>query len=94
MHPCLCPGLGYIWEYDRTTSGKMRKWLQPVFLDRLTPGDQAALIAFSDSVNPDPSELNPEREVGFTSNLTPVYDMIENLQAQGGTHLYNAVKGC
>jgi uncharacterized protein YegL len=61
------------------------------FLDRLTPGDQVALIAFSDSVNPDPSELNPDREVGFTSNLTPVYDLVENLPAEGGTHLYNAV---
>jgi hypothetical protein len=62
------------------------------FLDRLTPGDQAALIAFSDSVDLDPSVLNPERELGFTSNLTPVYDLIEGLQAQGGTHLYNAVQ--
>jgi hypothetical protein len=62
------------------------------FLDRLTPGDQAALIAFSDNVDLDPSVLNPEREIGFTSNLTPVFDMIESLEAQGGTHLYNAVQ--
>lgn len=62
------------------------------FLDRLTPGDQAALIAFSDNVDPDPSVLDPEREMDFTSNLTPVYDMIEGLQAQGQTNLYNAVQ--
>ena len=62
------------------------------FLDRLSPGDQAALIAFSDNVDPDPLGLNPERELAFTSNLTPVYDLVESLQAQGGTHLYNAVQ--
>jgi len=61
------------------------------FLDRLTSGDRAALIAFSDSVNPDPQVLDPNRELAFTSDLGPMYDLVESLQAQGGTHLYNAM---
>lgn len=61
------------------------------FLDRLSAGDQAALIAFSDQVNPDPMQLNPQRELGFRSNFATIYDLIEGLQAQGATHLYNAI---
>ena len=60
------------------------------FLDRLSPGDYAALIAFSEPVDTDPAVLDPARELDFTSDLTPLYDRIEALQAGGGTHLYNA----
>jgi len=61
------------------------------FLDRLATGDRAALIAFSDSVNPEPQQLDARREMAFTSDLSPMYDLIESLEAQGGTHLYNAM---
>jgi len=61
------------------------------FLDRLSPGDQAALIAFSDAVNPDPNVLADGRELALTNNLVPMYDLVEGLTAQGGTHLYNAL---
>ena len=62
------------------------------FLDRLSPGDQAALIAFSAPVDPDPARLDAKRELGFTSDLTPLYGAIENLQSGGKTALYNAVQ--
>ena len=59
------------------------------FLDRLTPGqDQVAVIGFSGEL--DSSEFDPEREIGFTSELRLVYDLIEGLQAGGTTHLYDA----
>ncbi len=61
------------------------------FLDRLSPGDKAALIAFSDGVDPDPQVLNPTRELAFSAQLDPMYDLVEKLEASGGTHLYNAV---
>jgi hypothetical protein len=61
------------------------------FLDRLQPGvDQAALLAFSSPVDPDPAVLDPMRELRFTSDLTQVYNLAENLQAGGQTHLYLA----
>jgi uncharacterized protein YegL len=61
------------------------------FLDRLKPGDQVALIAFSDSVDPDPTVLDPARELAFTSDLSIVYDTIENLKLGKNTHLYLAL---
>jgi len=61
------------------------------FLDRLGANDRAALIAFSDPVDVDPQKLNPQRELGFTSQRSALYDTIENLRAGGNTHLYNAV---
>ena len=60
------------------------------FLDRLGPGDRAALIAFSDGIDPDPGALNPSRELDFSADLDPVFDLVEGLQADGQTHLYNA----
>lgn len=60
------------------------------FLDRLKPGDRAALVAFSNPVNTDPSVLDSARELDFTSDLAPVYDLIEGLRAEGSTQLYNA----
>ena len=61
------------------------------FLDRLKPGDEVALIAFSDSVNPDPAVLDPARELAFTSDLSMVYDTIESLKSENKTHLYLAL---
>lgn len=60
------------------------------FLDRLKTGDRAALIAFSDPVDTNPDNLNPQRELAFTSDLAPMYDLVESLTAQGQTQLYNA----
>ena len=59
------------------------------FLDRLESSDYAALLAFSE-VDPDPLSLDPAREIGFTSDLEPIYNTVENLQAGGGTYLYQA----
>ena len=61
------------------------------FLDKLTRRDRAALIAFNDTVNPDPTQLDPNHEIGFTTNLTPIYDLIDSLQASGDTHIYDAM---
>jgi len=61
------------------------------FLDRLKPGDQVALIAFSDLANDDPTTLDPTRELPFTSDFATVYDTIESLQLGKYTHLYLAV---
>jgi VWFA-related protein len=60
------------------------------FLDRLTQGDRAAVIAFSDQIDPDPATLNPDLELDFSADLDPVYDLVEDLEAGGQTHLYNA----
>lgn len=60
------------------------------FLDRLKPGDRAALVAFSDPVDTDPAQLNPARELAFTTDLAPLYDLVEKLEAGGQTQLYNA----
>ncbi|MBC8504567.1 MAG: VWA domain-containing protein [Chloroflexi bacterium] len=60
------------------------------FLDRLEPGDRAALIAFSSGLDPDPVNLNPNLEIDFTDNLDPLFDLIETLGPGGQTHLYNA----
>lgn len=61
------------------------------FLDKLGKQDQAALLAFSDKVDPDPTKLDPQLEIDFTGNLTLLYDAIEGLNARYGTHLYNAL---
>ncbi len=60
------------------------------FLDQLSPEDRAALIAFSDKLDPNPANLNPDLEVNFSDNLDPLYGLIENLDSHGQTHLYNA----
>ena len=52
------------------------------FLDRLKPGDQAALLTFANQVNP---------ELAFTSDLTPIYNHVDKLSAGGNTALYEAV---
>ena len=60
------------------------------FLDRLSVGDRASLIAFSSRIDPDPANLNPNLELDFSDNLDPVFDLIETLDSYGQTHLYNA----
>jgi len=62
------------------------------FLDKLSKSDQAAVIAFSSYVNTDPANLTSKKEVGFSSDLTNAYDLIEGLTAGGGTEVYNAVE--
>ena len=62
------------------------------FLDRLSSNDQAALVAFSEGVNPDPGQLKADKEYGFTHELKVLYDAVEGLEAGGGTELYNALQ--
>jgi Mg-chelatase subunit ChlD len=62
------------------------------FLDRLTPGDQVALIAFSDKVSSDAAITNPESELNFSADLAQIYDLVENLSSGGETRLYNAAE--
>jgi VWFA-related protein len=61
------------------------------FLDHLDQGDQGALVAFSDLVNTDPQVMDGVRELGFSTDLTQMYNAVEKLQAGGSTHLYNAL---
>lgn len=60
------------------------------FLDQLRSDDRAALIAFSSGLNPNPASLNPKLELDFSDNLEPLFGIIDNLEAYGQTHLYNA----
>lgn len=62
------------------------------FLDKLNSKDQAAVIAFSEGVNSDPADLDRNREVGFSNDLTAAFNLIEGLSAGGGTEVYNAVE--
>lgn len=62
------------------------------FLDRLGTEDQAALIAFSSGVDPDPTNLKAQREYSFTHELKMIYDAVEGLRAEGSTELYNALQ--
>lgn len=60
------------------------------FLDRLKTDDQAGLIAFSDGIDPSPEVLNNQRERIISNEIMPLYDLVDALEAGGGTHLYNA----
>jgi len=60
------------------------------FLDRLTANDQAGLIAFSDGIDPSPEVLNNLRERYISNEIMALYDLVDALEAGGGTHLYNA----
>lgn len=62
------------------------------FVDRMSAQDQVAVIAFSDQLDTDPIYFEPGLEIGFTEDLDQVYDLIDGLEAAGGTHLYNAVE--
>lgn len=61
------------------------------FLDRLSSSDRAGLIAFNDTINPDPAQMDPKHELAFSNNLAPLYDLITSLQASGDTHVYDAM---
>lgn len=60
------------------------------FLDRLTPSDRAALLAFADTVDLTPGQLNPQRERAFSPDKASLIDLIANLTAEGATPLYDA----
>jgi VWFA-related protein len=60
------------------------------FLDRLGPNDQAALLAFADSLDADPQKLDAKRELPLSRDRETQYNLVESLQAGGGTPLYNA----
>lgn len=60
------------------------------FLDRLNADDQVAVIAFSDGVDPDSEVLDPQKELDFTNHIDLAYNLVDGLEAAGGTHLYNA----
>lgn len=62
------------------------------FIDRLGTTDQVALVAFSEDVNPDPDQLKAQKEYGFTQDFKAIYDVVEGLEAGGGTELYNALQ--
>lgn len=62
------------------------------FLDRLGELDQAALVAFSSDVDVQPSVFKSGREIRFTSDFGVIYDAVEDIQAEGGTEIYNALQ--
>lgn len=59
------------------------------FLDRLSARDRVAVLAFSDRVNLDAPDQ--AREAAFTADKPALYKLIDGLQANGGTPLYDAV---
>ncbi len=60
------------------------------FLDHLTKGDSAGLIAFANGVNPDPFNLAAGRELALSNDLIPLYDQVEKVSPGGSTELYRA----
>ncbi|MBE2269010.1 MAG: VWA domain-containing protein, partial [Anaerolinea sp.] len=58
------------------------------FLDRLSENDRVAVVAFSDRVNLDVVDI--AREAVFTTDKSELYRLIDDLQANGGTPLYDA----
>jgi VWFA-related protein len=63
------------------------------FLDRLEEEDQAAFLALAGQVTLDDAP-DLSREAPFTADKTPIYDLLDTLQAKGATPLYDTlVKG-
>lgn len=63
-------------------------------LDRLDENDQVALLAFGGALDVSVDALDPTREIAFTENKESVRQAIQNLEANGGTPLYDAtIKG-
>lgn len=63
-------------------------------LNRLDDNDQVALLAFGGALNVGLDNLDPTREIPFTSDKETVRQAIQSLQANGGTPLYDAtIKG-
>jgi len=60
------------------------------FIDKLADADRVALIAFSDDVEMDLDNLNPDKEVAFTNDKNAVRNVLNFLEAGGGTALYDA----
>lgn len=62
------------------------------FLDQLGVTDQAALVAFGGKVNLDDPfpQLDPEREVNFTTDTGRIRNVVTLLEAEGRTPLYDA----
>lgn len=58
------------------------------FLDGLSAQDSAALIAFAGRI--DLKSVDPAREQGFVTDKTPLYAIIDGLQAKGATPLHDA----
>lgn len=58
-------------------------------LQQLGPQDQAALIAFADQIDQD--SLDATREMGFTTDKAALIALIDGLEADGGTPLYDAL---
>lgn len=58
-------------------------------LEQLGPQDQVALIAFADQV--DQEGLDDAREMDFTTDKGALMALIEELEAAGGTPLYDAL---
>lgn len=56
---------------------------------KLGGSDRVALIAFADAVDLD--GVNAAREVGFTDDGRAVLDVVDQLSADGGTPLYDAL---
>ncbi len=57
-------------------------------LDKLGPGDKAALIAFAGATDLD--KVNAAREVGFGGDKIALYGVVDGLSAGGATPLYDA----
>lgn len=85
--------VGLVLDISESMTGKPitdAKAASARFLDRLEEGDRAAMIAFSDQLDPDPQQVNSNFELTFNDDLDTVYNLVESLEANGQTHLYNA----
>lgn len=63
------------------------------FLDQLSAEDRVAIIAFADRINLDVGQLDPERELAFTTDKNAVRNIVNFLDARLGwdTPLYDAI---
>jgi VWFA-related protein len=62
-------------------------------IDQLSPEDRAAIVAFADDVNTDPSVLDEGKEVGFTTDKNALRNVVNFLDTKIGwdTPLYDAI---
>jgi hypothetical protein len=91
--PNVALSVGLVLDVSESMFGKPiedAKAAATRFLDRLEPGDRASLIAFSSTLDPNPTSLNPSLEIAFTDHLDPIFDLVASLQPWGQTHLFNA----
>lgn len=59
------------------------------FIAQLSAADQAALLAFADTVDFD--QVNPDRELDFTPDKAQLLSLLDGLSAGGATPLYDAL---